>query len=99
MRTTFDPAKLMVTHNSEAQRFESTIAGHLAQVNYRISGHRMIITHTEVPEAFRGNRIGEHLLAFAVEAARKDGLEVVAECSYAHQFLKRASSRAPGAER
>lgn len=89
MRTIVDPAKLVVTRNPEANRFESTIAGQLAQVDYRISGHRMIITHTEVPEPFRGNRIAEHLLAFAVESARKDGLEVVAECSYAEQFLKR----------
>jgi GCN5-related N-acetyl-transferase len=58
MSTKFDdPAELMVTRNSSANRFEITIAGHLAKVDYRMSGNRMIITHTEVPEALRGKGI------------------------------------------
>jgi uncharacterized protein len=90
MSTKFDdPAELMVTCNSSANRFEITIAGHLAKVDYRMSGNRMIITHTEVPEALRGKGIAEQLVAFAVKYARKDGLEVVAECDYANRFLNR----------
>ena len=90
MSTKFDdPAELMVTRNSSANRFEITIAGHLAKVDYRMSGNRMIITHTEVPEALRGKGVAEQLVAFAVKYARKDGLEVVAECDYANQFLNR----------
>ena|ERR1700737_3456309 len=89
MNTKFDPAELMVTRNSSANRFEITIAGHLARVDYRMSGNRMIITHTEVPEALRGKCVAEQLLAFAVKSARKDGLEVVAECDYANRFLNR----------
>ena len=74
MSTKFDdPADLMVTRNSSANRFEITIAGHLAKVDYRMSGNRMIITHTEVPEALRGKGIAEQLVAFAVKYARKDG--------------------------
>ena len=57
MNTKFDPAELMVTRNSSANRFEITIAGHLARVDYRMSGNRMIITHTEVPEACEENAL------------------------------------------
>jgi len=79
----------MVTHNSSASRFEITIGGSLAKVDYRMSGARMIITHTEVPEALRGRGIAGQLVAFAVQYAQKDGLEVVAECEYANRFLNR----------
>ena len=93
MTTKFDdPAELMVTRNSSANRFETTIAGHLARVDYRMSGNRMIITHTEVPEALRGQHVAEQLVAFAVKCARKNGLEVVAECDYAKRFLNRAAT-------
>jgi hypothetical protein len=40
------PAELIVTRNSSENRFEAMIGGRLAKVDYRISGNRMIITHT-----------------------------------------------------
>jgi|HubBroStandDraft_6_1064221.scaffolds.fasta_scaffold1692559_1 predicted GNAT family acetyltransferase len=83
------PSELMVTRNSSVNRFEVTIEGHLAKVDYRMSGNRMIITHTEVPDALRGKGIAEQLVAFAVKYARKEGHEVVAECDYANRFLNR----------
>ena len=79
----------MVTRNASVNSFEVTIEGHLAKVDYRMSGNRMIITHTEVPDALRGKGIAEQLVAFAVKCARKEGLEVVAECDYANRFLNR----------
>ena len=83
------PSELMVTRNSSVNRFEVTIEGHLAKVDYRMSGNRMIITHTEVPDVLRGKGVAEQLVAFAVKYARKEGLEVVAECDYANRFLNR----------
>jgi predicted GNAT family acetyltransferase len=52
-----------------------------------MSGNRMIITHTEVPETLRGKGIAKQLVAFAVKYARKNGIEIVAECDYANRFL------------
>ena len=49
----------------------------------------MIITHTEVPEVLRGKGVAEQLVTFAVRYARKEGLEVVAECEYANRVLER----------
>ena len=86
-----DPAELMVTRNSSAKplRDHDRRASGTESV-IRVSGNRMIITHTEVPEALRGKGVAEQLVAaFAVKYARKDGLEVVAECDYANRFLNR----------
>ena len=55
----------MVTRNSSVNRFEVTIEGHLAKVDYRMSGNRMIITHTEVPDTLRGKGIAEQSVTFA----------------------------------
>ncbi len=90
MNTKFESSsELMVTRNSAANRFEITVGGLLAKVDYRMSGNRMIITHTEVPAALRGRGVAEQLVAAAVQYARKEGLEVVAECDYANRFLNR----------
>jgi uncharacterized protein len=68
MNTKFNgPSELMVTRNSSVNRFEVTIKGHLAKVDSRMSGNRMIITHTEVPDTFRGKGIAEQLVTFAVK--------------------------------
>jgi predicted GNAT family acetyltransferase len=86
------PSELIMTRNSSVNRFEVTIQGSLAKVDYRMSGNRMIITHTEVPDTLRGKGIAEQLVAFAVKYARKEGLEVVAECEYANRFLNGRST-------
>jgi uncharacterized protein len=86
------PSELIMTRNSSVNRFEVTIQGSLAKVDYRMSGNRMIITHTEVPDALRGKGIAEQLVAFAVKYALKEGLEVVAECEYANRFLNGRST-------
>jgi uncharacterized protein len=84
--------ELMIIHNSLARRFETTIAGELARVEYRISGNRMIITHTEVPEILRGKGIAKQLVAFAKKYALKNGIEIDAECEFARWFIGRDST-------
>jgi predicted GNAT family acetyltransferase len=54
-----------------------------------MSGNCMIITHTEVPETVRGKGIAKQLVSFALKYARKNGIEIVAECDYAKWFLSR----------
>ncbi len=78
-----------VSWNRPASRFEYAASGGTAIADYRIEGRRMIITHTEVPEAFRGQGIAGKLIAFAMEAAKRDGLEIAAECDYAVKYLAR----------
>jgi predicted GNAT family acetyltransferase len=82
----------MITHNSLASRFETTIGGDLARVEYRMSSNRMIITHTEVPEILRGKGIAKQLIAFVMKYALKNGIEIDAECEFAKWFLSRDST-------
>lgn len=45
--------------------------------------------HTYVPTAFRGSGVAVHLMARAIEDARKEGFKIIPTCSYvAAQFRR-----------
>ena len=79
----------MIFHNTTTHQFEATTGSDLAVVTYRIEGARLILTHTWVPPAFRGQGIAEKLGLAAFAFAREQGLEIVPECSYLATLLQR----------
>ncbi len=64
--------------------------GHEAALTYSRAGEtRLILDHTEVPDALRGQGVGQALVARAVEDARVDGLKLLPLCPFAKaQFDK-----------
>lgn len=49
----------------------------------------LVVDHTRVSEALRGQGAGEKLVRAVVDKAREEGLHIIPECSYAaHQFAK-----------
>jgi predicted GNAT family acetyltransferase len=55
----------------------------------KLSASAIIIDHTGVPDAFRGQGVGRALVARAVADARRDGLKITPLCPYAaSQFRK-----------
>jgi predicted GNAT family acetyltransferase len=61
----------------------------LAELTYKKSGDAEItIDHTEVDPKFRGENIGEDLVAAAVSFARENDLKVKATCPYAKKVLE-----------
>jgi predicted GNAT family acetyltransferase len=58
--------------------------GHEAQMTFSKAGEKLlIIDHTEVPPAFRGQGVGVALVARAVEDARIAGKEITPLCPFA----------------
>jgi uncharacterized protein len=78
-----------VTDNADASRFELTTGGELAELVYRRRADRLVLLHTEVPEAQGGHGIGGQLVAAAVRRAAGEGLTVVPLCSFARSWLER----------
>jgi predicted GNAT family acetyltransferase len=78
-----------ITDNPEASRFELTVDGHLAELQYRRRGDRLVILHTEVPAELEGRGIGGFLVAAAVERAVQENLTVVPLCPFAVSWLGR----------
>ena len=76
-----------ITDDVVAHRFETTVAGHRAQLVYRRNGDRLVLAHTEVPDELGGRGIGGRLVGAAVEAAIAGDLIVVPECPFARSWL------------
>lgn len=61
-----------------------------AEVTYSMAGETtMIIDHTGVPDAWRGQGVGVALVARAVEEARANGLGIVPLCPFAAAQFRR----------
>ena len=65
-------------------------AGDEAEMTFtKIGEHQIIIDHTEVPDAFRGQGAGLRLVARAVEDARAAGKTVIPLCPFAAAQFRR----------
>jgi predicted GNAT family acetyltransferase len=78
-----------VTHDEEGYRFTVEEDGATAELNYRLSGNQMIITHIGVPRALERRGIGSALAKAGLEYAMQQGMEVVPVCSFARSYIER----------
>lgn len=61
----------------------------LAQIKFEIQEEHLSILHTEVSPSLHGQGIGQQLVAYAVDYARKHQLKIIPICPYAKkQFEK-----------
>lgn len=77
-------------------RFLGTEDGHEAQLVYRVDGDRLVLVHTEVPEALGGRGLGGQLVTAAVQRAEASGETLVPECPYARSWLRKHPEAAAG---
>ncbi len=77
----------LVVHNEGRSRFEVALGEQTAFAEYYLDGDRMIFTHTEVPERFRGRGIAKKLVLASFETAKKRKLKIVPLCSYVGRVL------------
>lgn len=89
-----DDAGLSVHDDAVGHRFVLTLDGAEAELVYRRNGKRLVLIHTEVPEAWAGRGIGGLLVQAALERARDEDLTIVPLCSYAQAWLERHSDQA-----
>jgi predicted GNAT family acetyltransferase len=95
--------ELTIINNSEASRFETTVEGHLALVEYMESPGKIAFTHTEVPAALEGKGIASGLAKHVLQFARDSQLKVVPLCPFISGYLRKhtgeyADILAPGYE-
>lgn len=83
-----------VTDNQAGNRFELTVEGHRAVLEYRLQGDRFLLVHTEVPEALGGRGLGGVLVEAALERARREGLTVVPHCPFVRRWLEKHPAEA-----
>ncbi|SLN34423.1 Acetyltransferase (GNAT) family protein [Roseivivax jejudonensis] len=75
---------------SKGRYFYSADGGPVAEMTYSVAGERMIIIdHTEVPDAYRGQGVGKALVARAVEDMRHAGKTITPLCPFAAAQFRR----------
>lgn len=78
-----------IDHETDQQRFTTTVDGHLCVLEYDLDGPTMTITHTRVPSAVGGKGIAAKLTELALNTARMNQWRVVPRCSYAAVYIER----------
>ena len=87
-----DEAKIELEDNGAKGRYlVKAQSGAEAEMTFtKVGEHQLIIDHTEVPDAFRGQGVGARLVARAVEDARAAGKTIIPLCPFAAaQFRRR----------
>ena len=75
---------------SKGRYFLRSPDGALAEMTFsKVGEHRIIIDHTDVPDAFRGQGIGVKLVTRAVEDARASGKKIIPLCPFANAQFRR----------
>lgn len=78
------------TETKGAYIYRPDPAGAAAKLTYSRAGTSMIIIdHTEVPDAFRGQNVDLALVQHAVAEARRNGWKVVPLCPFAAAQFRR----------
>lgn len=78
-----------VTDNRELDQFEMKAGDALALIAYRREAGRIVLVHTEVPDALAGQGIGSRLVRGALDLIRAEGLRVVPRCSFVAAYMAR----------
>lgn len=65
----------------------------VAKMIYIWAGNdRIIIEHTEVDDALKGQGVGKKLVAKSVEFAREKGLKIIPICSFAKSIFNKTKA-------
>ena len=80
---------LDIRHLPERGRFEATVDGLVCELDYRLQGQVMAITHTGVPRPLEGRGLAAALVVHALTWARQQELKVMPVCSYVQVYMRR----------
>lgn len=76
--------------NGHKGRYVFRRDGAEAEMTFTRAGKALVIVdHTDVPDAFRGQGVGATLVARAVEDARRDGVKILPLCPFAATQFRR----------
>jgi predicted GNAT family acetyltransferase len=78
-----------VQNDEPAGRFVVRVDGHTSQLQYRQSGEKLVLVHTEVAPELEGRGVGGRLARAALEHARAHHLRVVPLCPFVAAYIRR----------
>ncbi|MBV8135196.1 MAG: N-acetyltransferase [Deltaproteobacteria bacterium] len=81
----------LVTNNPYRHRFETTVDGQVAVLNYKQDGKCITFIHTEVPQKLAGRGVGSALAKAGLTYAREQGLQVIPKCEFVASYIEKHS--------
>lgn len=87
---TIDPTAITLEETGSKGRYSYRVGDDEAEMTYSRAGAALlIIDHTGVPDAFRGQGVGAALVTRAVEDARAAGKKILPLCPFAAAQFRR----------
>ena len=84
------PPTITVTDDADRQRYEARVDGVLAgYATYELIPNGIVFLHTRTEPAYEGHGVGSHLAQFALDDARRRGLEVIPRCPFIAAYIDR----------
>ncbi len=80
---------IKVTNNTSAKRFETTVGGATAVLDYELKDGTLTLVHTGVPSSLEGQGIGGKVVKAALEYAKEEGLKVIPQCPFVRSYIER----------
>lgn len=85
-----DTKAIAIEDSGSKGRYVYRADGHEAEMTFsRVGTSQIIIDHTGVPDAFRGQGVGVALVTRAVEDARASGIKIRPLCPFAAAQFRR----------
>jgi uncharacterized protein len=81
--------EIEVQDNPARNRFETTIEGHTAMIEYKLRPGVITVLHTEVPEELEGRGIASTMTRFVLQFIATHKLQLVPLCPYMCSYLKK----------
>jgi uncharacterized protein len=78
-----------IVKNAGENRFETTVEGHTAYLDFRQKNGVIYLVHTFVPEPIRGRNVADQLARFALDFIKSQGLETRIYCEFIAIYVKR----------
>jgi uncharacterized protein len=78
-----------ILDNTDLNRFELDVEGHISFINYRRHGNVITMTHAEVPPALNGRGIGSALAKGTLDLVRSRQQTVVPACPFVSTYIRR----------
>jgi predicted GNAT family acetyltransferase len=76
-----------VRDNPASDRFELSLDGETAFLEYERTGDAIRFKHTEVPVAFRGRGFGRQLVKGAIDLAHAEQLRIIPLCPFVRAYM------------
>jgi predicted GNAT family acetyltransferase len=81
--------EIKLVNNETDHRFELTVEGYTAFIDYKIKKDKAYLIHTEAPEELKGKGVAEALVEKTLIYLEEQHLKLVPLCPYVQLFLKR----------